>query len=202
MYLSSLQKDVLSEVINIGAGNASNALSQLIGAKVIVSVPTLHFDMVEKMDTFIGKTEDIKTTVIVKMLGDTPGTILLMFPPSSALKLAALLNKDHPEESNLLDEMDRSALNEVGNILIGAFTSALSNFLQLSILQSIPEMTSDMVGAVSETVLVDLGQQTDQILGFRVEFMVQEKGIRSELFFLFDTTSSEKILTAMMSKIT
>lgn len=199
--INNLEKDQLVEIINIGAGNASTALSQMIAKKIEINVPKAYIDKVEKISQFIGRSEKIMTVILLKILGDAPGTMLLIFDPKSALKLASQLTKRPKKDIQVLDEIDRSALREVGNIISGASMTALSNFLGLNILQSVPESATDMLGAVLDSILADIGQNSETVLVFEVNFSVINENINGQLFFLFDPKSTAKILEITKKKV-
>lgn len=195
--LTSFEKDQLVEIINIGASNASTALSQMVGRQVRASIPEGFVDHAEKIPEFIGKSEKVVTVVLLKVLGDIFGTALLVFPSQGALKLAKLLVNSQRKEL-VLDELDRSALREVGNILLGASLSALSKFLDMNILQSVPDIATDMLGSVIDSVIAEMGKASDIILGFKVQLSIEEDSgkdeIQLQLFFVFDTGTTKKIL--------
>jgi len=193
-YLSKSEKDQLVEVINIGAGNASTALSQMIGKQVKVTVPEAKVGKVENVPEILGKLQKVMTVVLLKILGDAPGIMLLMFPPDSAITLAGLLTKRKEKDIKILDEMDRSALRELGNILAGASLTALSKFLDMNLLESVPEAATDMLGSVVDSILAEIGQESDIILLFKVNFDVKDEDVDGKLFFLFDPKSTAKIL--------
>lgn len=199
-YLTESERDQLIEVVNIGAGNASTALSQLVGKKVSIEVPEAFIDKVENTFDFLGKSESIMTVVLLKILGDAPGIMLLIFPPESALALAGLLTKKRKKDIKILDEMDRSALREVGNILSGASMNALSKFLNMNIIQSVPETATDMLGSVVDSILAEIGKDSDIILIFKVNFFIGNKMVEGNLFFLFDPKSTAKILEVTKKK--
>lgn len=200
-HLTDFERDQLIEVVNIGAGNASTALSQMVGKKVTINVPDVLVDRVEAVPQFLGESENIMTVVVLKLLGDAPGVMLLMFPPQSALRLAGLLTKEHKKDIKVLDELDRSALREVGNVLSGAGMTALSKFLDMNILQSVPDAATDMLGAVVDTVLAEVGRESDIVLVFNVNFKIEEEDIDGQLFFLFDPKATAKILEATKKKL-
>ncbi|MDE6233014.1 MAG: chemotaxis protein CheC, partial [Lachnospiraceae bacterium] len=52
--LSSMQYDVLKELGNIGAGNATTALSQLVNAKIDIGVPQVRLLGFDEISTIIG----------------------------------------------------------------------------------------------------------------------------------------------------
>ncbi len=204
--LNSLEKDQLVEIINIGASHASNALSKMIGKTVMVNVPDGFVDRVEKISSFIGESENTMTVVLLRVLGDISGTAFLVFPPESAMKLAKFLTKS--EKNRLaLDELDRSALREVGNILLGASLATLSNFLNMNIVQSVPDIATDMLGSVIDSLVAEMGEVSDIILGFKVNLEVlgddkpKEEDFNLQIFFIFDPKATGKILEKVKDKI-
>jgi len=191
--LSAFSRDSLKEVMNIGAGNAATALSQMTGTPVDITTPRLELLKVEDVTEFTGKPDTIMSVVLVKVLGDAPGVMMMMFPKESALKIAHLLMR---QSHTMLDEMDRTALREVGNVLAGCCLTALSNFLKLNMIQSVPNTATDMVGALLSNVLADLGQANQEVLISEVHFHIPTLDINGGLFFIFDPKSTEKILKA------
>lgn len=199
--LSDFERDQLKEVMNIGAANASTALSQLLGKRVRVYVPDAFVDRIEKVVTRLGDSEQAVTTVLVKFLGDAPGVIMLLFPPTYALNLVNILTHGNAQDIHALDELERSALREVGNILAGSALAALGKFSDLQLVQSLPEDKTDMLGSIMDSVLVEIGVLSDRVLVFRAFFAVEEEHIEGQLFFLFDTKSTAKILEITRHKV-
>jgi chemotaxis protein CheC len=193
LVLSPMSKDALMEAMNIGAGNAANALSQMTDMKVNISTPRLDLIRVEKVMEFTGKPDDIMSVVLVQVLGDAPGVMILMFPRESALKIAYLLMR---KEHALLNEIDRAALREVGNVLAGSCLTSLGNFLKMSFLQSVPNTATDMVGALISTALAEVGKASETVLASEVKFDIAELDANGTIFFLFDPPSTKKIIDA------
>ncbi|MDB4978440.1 MAG: cheC [Candidatus Peribacteria bacterium] len=191
--LSPLGKDALMEAMNIGAGHAANALSQMTDMKVDISTPRLELIRVEAVSVFTGKPDDIMSVVLVQVLGDAPGVMLLMFPRESALKIAYLLMR---KEHALLTEIDRAALREVGNVLAGSCLTSLGNFLKMSFIQSVPNAATDMAGALITSALAEIGKSSEKVLISEVNFMIKELDADGKIFFLFDPSSTQKILDA------
>ena len=192
--LTAFAKDALKEVMNIGAGNAATALSQMTKTQVDLNTPRLEIMQVESVPDFVGRPESIMSVVLVKVLGDAPGVMMLMFPKESALKIAHVLTKR--TDQTILDEIDRSSLREVGNVLAGSCLTALSNFLKMSFVQSVPNAATDMVGALLSGILSDLGQSSDKIMISEVHFSIKDLDVNGRVFFIFDPKSTQKILKA------
>lgn len=192
--LTAFAKDSLKEVMNIGAGNAATALSQMTGKSVDITTPRLEILDVEKVPEFVGTPDSVMSVVLLKVMGDAPGVMMLMFPKESALKIAHALTGRTSQ--SMLDEVDRSSLREVGNVLAGACLTSLSNFLKMSFIQSVPNAATDMVGALLSDTLGDIGQSHEKILASEVHFTIKTLGIEGGVFFIFDPLSTQKILKA------
>jgi chemotaxis protein CheC len=198
--LSKKERDALREVMSIGLVNASAALSSFINQKVVISVPEFRFSSVETMPEFVVDREELVTAVLLNMRDGLCGTMMLLFRPDSALTLLELLTNNHKDNIRKIDDFDKSALCEAGNILTGACTSVLSDFLGLNILQSIPDVVTDMVGALFSAILSDMGQFTDSVFDFKVNFSIEEKKIEGNLIFMFETHATKKIVRILKNK--
>src|SRR5690625_6474059 len=68
--LSHIENDVLQEIGNIGAGNATTSMANLMNQEVNMKVPYVHFVTInEMMDIFVGP-EEILVTKFFKVNGD------------------------------------------------------------------------------------------------------------------------------------
>ncbi len=85
---TDIQLDALRELANIGSGTASTALSSLLGRSVDISVPNAFvLPMAEAVGT-IGDPESEATGVVLGIVGEMPGSVLLLFTPKASLSLA------------------------------------------------------------------------------------------------------------------
>ena len=198
--LSEFKKDQLIEVINIGAGNASISLSQLVNKQVSIHVPKLYVDKIESVLKYIGTSDELMTVVLIKLLGDVTGTMVMMFQPKDAIKLASLMNKKPYNEKQKLNYMDRSALKEMGNILSGTALNALAKLTKMYSVNSLPDSATDMVGSMIDNILADIGQDSEVIMSFKVMFQVKSEDISGQLFFLFDPKTTNKIIQSLNNK--
>ncbi|MFH1089094.1 MAG: chemotaxis protein CheC [Candidatus Uhrbacteria bacterium] len=194
------ERDQLKEIINVGAGNAANALAKLIGQSVKTTVPTIHLDRIERLTAQIGDPVEVVTAILMKINGEAPGIFFLLIPTESAAKIADILTSNHKKELNVLDSFDRSALQEVGNILAGSSLGALSKFSGLSFIQSVPEIVTDSMGAILNSILVEVGDEAGAALLITVNISVGN-GLRGDLFFFFDTAATGKMLNAVEQKL-
>lgn len=200
---SGFELDQLKEIINIGASHASTALSQLIEKKVLITVPDAMVDKIENNVQKMAqehKDSPVVNAVILKILGDTPGVMAFILPKKSAHTLARLVTKEE-NKSDILSELEQSALKEVGNILCGASLSALSRFMDITLLQSVSEVATDTLDSIVSSIMIEFGQGVDISLVFRVSFLVEGEDIESSLYMFVEPSSSQKLLQILRDKL-
>jgi chemotaxis protein CheC len=135
--LGPRQLDALREVANIGAGHAATALSQLTNRRILVEVPTV------RVGSLPSQAEDGPgnfATVRMQVLGDVTGETLQIFPDRTARRIAGILTGADDGVVETFGDMERSALVEAGNIIAGAYLNALSDFMGMLLLMSVPTM--------------------------------------------------------------
>src|SRR2546423_7148513 len=103
--LKAIQLDALKEVANIGAGHAATALSQMIGGTIMISVPTINISRLEEIPPQVAEPDEPVAAVLMHMLGDLTGRTMLVFPRSSALRLAGLMLHRDAGTANRIGEM-------------------------------------------------------------------------------------------------
>ncbi|NLY88899.1 MAG: chemotaxis protein CheC [Firmicutes bacterium] len=198
-HLTSLQKDAIKEVSNIGAAHAATVLHQLLGEKVSMTVPEVSVVALSDICDVLGQPEDPMIGVYLRVFGDAPSKNLYLFPREEALFLAGLLlaEEDRQDNEDTLGELEVSALKEIGNILTGAYVYAFSSFTGLNMLSSVPALTFDMVGAILNTVLVDLGATDDYALLIETKLTACEVNITGHFFLVPDPGTLPIILDAL-----
>lgn len=200
--ITDYELDQLKEVINIGASHASTALSQMVGKMVSISVPEVMVDAAENISRTIGKEKEVITGVLLKILGEVPGYFMFIFShDKSTSDFISLVTKKQKTPEKTLNEFDISVLKEVGNILGGAALSAFSKFLNISMIQSVSESVTDMLGSVINTLVAEISQDGGDILMFKVSFGVISENINTTFYFIIDPKASRKILQSTEQKI-
>jgi chemotaxis protein CheC len=194
--LSAIQLDALKEIGNVGAGNAATALSQIINRKIDMSVPQVAILPLGEVPDVVGGPDVMVAGVFLRVYGPAPGSILFLLPRDSAFYLVDTL-MGRSEKTSHLDEMDESALLEIGNILAGAYLNALSYFTKFTLLPSIPALAMDMAGAILSVILIQLGQMGDHALVIETEFTTENDGVKGHFFLIPDPGSLSTILQAI-----
>jgi len=180
MDLDQSKKDILKEVANIGAGNAATAFSGMIGQKINMTVPKVELIDIQELPAITGDEEEYIACIMINFSGEISGKILLVVDMENVERMLKLIfsTDELPEKS-----MQHSALNELGNILSGAYLKAINDFTDLDLDQSVPAMAYDMAGAVLSSSVIDYSQTEDFILLLETEFIAGEEKL--ELFYFF-----------------
>ncbi len=197
--LSPAQLDALKEVGNIGAGHGATALSQLLGKKIHITVPKAKVIPLSQVPSLVGDPNTLVAGLILSILGDATGKILLLFPRDSALHLADTLLKQSIGTSKILTEMGHSAIKEAGNILTGAYLSALNEFLGMLLLISVPTLIFDMAGALMATVMQGMEDAT-KVICIETKFIDNDQVIDGYFILVPDAISLRAIFQAIKVK--
>ena len=200
--LTNQYYDVLKELGNIGAGNATTALAQMIGCKVDMSVPKVQLLDFNKLGELVGGEDELMVGIYLQVEGDIEGSMMFIQKKVSAAHLVnklmcGMLGVTEDEiTSHEFGEMECSAIEEVGNIITGAYLNALSSLTGLKIYPSVPQLGIDMAGALLSVPAVEFGLYADKILLVQTQF---SDAVELDGYFILipDMESYEKILTAL-----
>lgn len=192
--LSSLELDTLKEIGSIGTGNAATSLSALIGVPVRIQMPEVRIMGYNEAIEWIGGPEEITAGVLVGMSGQISGIMLSVQQLEFVnLVLESMLGqsvKDYME----LQEMESSALTEVGNIMISTFINALSGLADIDIELTVPAFTVDMQGAIMAVPMAEYGGQSDYIMTIGGDFVCNGQKIPCRLLLSPDIRSLNFLL--------
>ncbi|HSJ08362.1 MAG TPA: chemotaxis protein CheC [Longimicrobiales bacterium] len=196
--LGTSQLDAMREVANIGAGHAATALSQMTNHVIMIDVPEVSILRLEEVDRILGEPDEVVAAVMMKVLGDMTGRTLQVFPGPSAVKLTAmLLGGPEPTFPEGFGEAHQSTLKEIGNIIVGAYLNALSDFMGLLLIMSVPAIAIDMAGAVMTTSYLNFGETRDFVFCVNTIMTMDGAEIRAHFLLIPDDTSLGVMLREM-----
>lgn len=197
--LKELQLDALKEVENIGAGHAATALSQMTNRRIMISVPKIQVTRLEDVAELLGDPREVVAAILLHMLGDLTGRTLLVFPEPSAKKLCDLLLNRELGTTTEFGKLEQSSLKEAGNILCGAYMNALSSFMGMMLLPSVPSLVIDSSAAVLTSTYLNFGSDRDYVFCVETQFTFIAEGENLRGYFLLvpDFASLRAILQAV-----
>ena len=195
--LDNMNFDVLTEIGNIGAGNAVTALSQMINAKVDMYVPQVKMLTFQQLANVIGGEETLVAGIMLSLEGDIEGSMLFMLGSEDAHRLVEQLLGMKPQADDTFSEMEMSALMELGNIITGAYLSAISKMTNLTISPSVPYLSVDMAGAILSVPAIEFGKLGGQALLIESRFRDMDVDISGYFIMIPTLDSYDSIMRAL-----
>ena len=139
MLISEEIQDIITEIFNIGVGRASAAISDMLGMEVSLEVPRIEFLTHEGLRAILDEKKGEYVSVCQSMEGSLSGMGVFSLP---LIKGKTLIDKLFKMESQKPEfgALEIEAIQEIGNIVVSAVGSALSDLLGASIEYQLPEV--------------------------------------------------------------
>lgn len=195
--MDSMQFDVLKEIGNIGAGNATTALSTMINGKVDMCVPKVDLLEFKELSDMVGGAENIVVGILITLEGEINGMMMFLMDQKSAYHLVKIIMGQSPDQLDDFTEMELSALKEIGNIISGAYLSSLSTLTNIRIDSSVPYMSIDMAGAILSVPAIEFGKVGDKALIIETEFWKDDSEVNG-YFILIPTLESYDVILSSL----
>jgi len=194
--LDELERDALTEVVNIGVSRAASSLRKMVGRQVLLSVPAVEIVTHAAAASLIGQRESEKLVAIKQEFeGAFSGRALLIFPETKSLELASAVMGDDVSAQQVL-EMESEALSETGNVILNNCLGTMANMLKQSLKMSLPQIVRGSGDELFSTT--DGGPKEALVLFLYINFSIQDRDIRGYIAMLMDLPSmaSLKLLIA------
>ncbi|MBN1195603.1 MAG: chemotaxis protein CheC [Methanomicrobiaceae archaeon] len=183
MKLNEHQLDALRELGNIGASHAAASLSMMLGSAVDMTVPEVEIVDIAGLTRVVR--DEISAFVIFEIQGEiAPGGYLGLFiPKTSAIRLTnTMLGMTDTDRE--INEMDESALLEVGNIMMSQFLDATATLLNIVMLPSPPDVAIDMAHAMLQSVIAEISGDINSVILFSTELVCQEHEVTGSILLM------------------
>jgi chemotaxis protein CheC len=195
--IDNVQLDILKEIGNIGAGNATTALSQLINKKVDMGIPKVKIPEFSELPDVLGGAENPIVGILLSVEGEINGMMMFALEQRSAHNLINTLLGKEIGTFNDFTDYEFSALKEIGNIITGAYLTSLSLLTGLEIKSSIPYIAVDMAGAILSVPAIEFGKIGDKALLIQSDFGEGEETVFGNFILIPDLDSYGKILKSL-----
>lgn len=124
---STLEMDAIGEILNISLGASATAVSTMLNARVDITTPVVN--VVEKEEFRMDRVEPAVGVEITYISGLQGKNIMLLKRHDVKVIVEMLMGIQMSDEEFELNEMNISAVCEVMNQMMGASSTALSEFL-------------------------------------------------------------------------
>ena len=192
--------NVFREISNIGSGNASTSLAQMLNEIVDIGIPNSDLREFSDITNSYSSPEELVVGTVLQISGDLEGFIMVIMDVDSTLTLLSRLlgrkiecDKENYEE--LYKELN--SVGEIFNILCGTYLTAMSDMTGLTIDQSIPYFSVDMVMAIMNLPASLYGGESDSILCIETEFFTLDREIEGKYYFIPKVESCNTLLSKL-----
>lgn len=188
--LDELQKDALSEIFNIGVGRAANALSQMLGGEIALTSPSVQLMPIADVRLVLANRNAANYSAVTQHFsGPFQAEAVLVFPESNALVIVTHMLGNHlpPEE---LAEYEQEVMCEVGNIILNACVSILSDLFHVEFSGGLP---NHQYGA-GDIFSIHLPGYMDHVLVLHVQMIIQKQNIEGQLLYLLSVESLQQLI--------
>ena len=206
LNLTTIQKDALYELGNIGAGNAANALFQMVNMKVEVNIPKVEIvDINQYFNTLFNNTE--KIFMSRSQINDKiQATLLLIFRLPELMKLLSIIeNKKIIENKNInklqdLSISSKNAATKLANTLMCQYIETMGNLLGFKLNIKSPTISLD----IRQKMLDNIREEVEYIqkLALIINTNLINNDIKnSGLFLLIPNVKTLPILLNMLFEL-
>jgi chemotaxis protein CheC len=189
--LGELERDALTEIVNIGVSRAASSLRKMIGDQVTLSVPSIDVLGQRRAARLISERETVDLVAVRQgFSGAFCGRALLIFPETNSLELVRAVTGGELSAAEVI-EIEHEALAETGNVILNSCLATMANMFRRSLAMTIPEV---LRGSGATLFEVDDSESTDGLVLFLyIDFAVRKRDIRGYIAVIMDLPSLEML---------
>ncbi len=182
LELSDMQMEAMKEVGNIGAGHAATALSEMLNEPVQIGTPSVEILPFSGLADRVSRHGRIISAVHMHVFGEAPCQIVVLFDEAQARGFTSIFTGSEPGGGDDFDVLVESTVKEVGNIIGGAYLTALTSLTGITLIASVPSLS---VGTAQSTFLELIDVPADQeVFYVQTGFEKQEPVISGEFILI------------------
>jgi len=189
---TDMEIDALREIGNIGAGNASVKISEILGQKVDMKVTDLTVIPLSSLaEPMKGNAEDMVVSIFLRVGGDVEGSNVLgsivnMFQKDLALRLYDLMCEKPMGSTHFIDERSQEKFYLLGRETSQAYLNALCKLLGIRLIAEDPILTVNKRSIIMKFMMQNIpSYNKEDVLNIRTEFIIPNYGLKGEFVLLF-----------------
>lgn len=192
--LSEQVHNALTELGNIGAGNAATSLASMLGTKLTMTPPRVDLYDFNALENILGGADSTVVGVLSQVEGSMEAMMLFVMGTTDAKNLVKALM---PNDIEWHDSMGISAITEIANIIIGSYVASLETLCGMKLRYTLPEICIDMAGAVLSVPCTEFGKVSDSALVINSEFKAGEQKIDGFIMMMSEAHSFDALLNKL-----
>lgn len=183
-------RDALQEVSNIAMGKAGDLLARLLDVFVLLPIPnvnTLETSELHMALTSISKDSNVSAVCQGFISSGISGEAIIIFHDSSFADMAKLLK--YPDK--ITNNVELEVMNDISNILIGAFLNGLAEQLDINFSQGHPIVLGQHCRV--DELIKERQDHWQKTLAIEVNYRIENFNIKCDLLLLFTEDSIDTL---------
>ncbi len=195
ILLEELERDALTELVNIGVSRAAANLRKMVGEQVLLSVPSVEVVTREGATILIRERESGELVAVRQDFeGVFSGRALLIFPKSNSMALVHAVTGGALSAEDAAD-MEVEALAETGNVVLNSCLATMANMLQQPLTMSLPEVIRGDGSTLFDMSPANADAGDGVVLFLYINFAINDRDIRGYIAMLMDLPSLQALKT-------
>jgi chemotaxis protein CheC len=162
--------ELLHQLFASATHEASAAMCRWTDGLIALTLDEVREIPLEDVCNQLNVGDELLTMVVLTLEGELGGGMILTFDEANGRQLAAALLGQSAQEELPWSELEKSALNETGNILGCAYFNAIARLIHASLVPSVPYFIQDYGASVLEQALMAQAMTCDKVLICRTGF--------------------------------
>ena len=155
--------DLFNKIAKEGSERVSDHRNQMAGLSTEIAVSKINFLDIEDVRTHMGDGD--RVGIFVELTESPNGYVLFMLEPGDAKELAGMLVGGGSDDTEGFTDMERSAIQEVGNIMTSGYIDGWANVLDTTIGMSTPSFAYGPAGGIVDK----MGGWPDEDIAFVID---------------------------------
>lgn len=201
--LSFREKDALAEVASIACGNASAALSSLLGNREVgITTPAAGVALLKDVSRLVEGPNKLVVGIYAPVKGDIAGNVVVVFPKESAFLLADLLKNKKLGTTQAIEEEDQKLISEAGLAVASSYLSALDTFLKMKTSCGDSKFFSSFGESITDFISLGFEEAEEAFLvnSFKTPFSLGFEA-KGEFMFMLALKPVDALLKAVRSEL-
>ncbi len=186
---------LLSHLFTMATEKASVAMYRWTSGQITLSLDEVREIALEQIPAELNIGDELLTMVVLNLEGELGGQLILTFDEQNGRRLAASLLGREINTDPEWNELEKSALNETGNILGCAYMNALTSVIDAQLVPSPPYFVHDFGASILQQAVMTQAMVSDRALICRTIFQREGEKLSWNVFFV----PTEALLTKLES---
>ena len=195
--LSQKQLDSLREALNIGAGNAATALSQILQCMVSMTIPAVRYGTRSELASIVRDPAMTVTCVRTEIIGDLTGRLSFLVPDADRVRLLNLAAMASPGWDSGEAAEDLSIVTEVGNILAGVYLTAIHELCGLRIYHTVPSLVQGTTQSLCDESAATMYSEGQLLTVAETEFVIHEHHLRPFIVVMLSESDTRILVRSL-----